>query len=49
LREGDIVVKAPYEAVREEIRDILYRQEMEENYKNWVKNLRDEAYINILL
>jgi peptidyl-prolyl cis-trans isomerase SurA len=49
LREGDIVVKAPYEAVREEIRDILYRQEMEENYKNWVKTLRDEAYINILL
>ncbi|KPJ99786.1 MAG: hypothetical protein AMJ60_03735, partial [Desulfobacterales bacterium SG8_35] len=48
-REGDIVVKAPYESVREEIRDILYRQEMEEQYKTWVKSLREEAYIKILL
>jgi len=49
VRDGDIVVKAPYETVREEIRDILYRQEMEEQYKLWVKSLRDEAYIKILL
>jgi peptidyl-prolyl cis-trans isomerase SurA len=49
VREGDIVVKAPYESVRDEIRDILYRREMEEQYKNWVKSLRDEAYIKILL
>ena len=49
LRDGDIVVKAPYESVREEIRDILYRQEMEEQYNNWVKGLREEAYIKILL
>jgi len=49
VREGDIVVKAPYESVREEIRDILYRQEMEVKYKEWVKSLREEAYIKILL
>jgi len=49
VRDGDIVVKAPYESVREEIRDILYRQEMEEQYKNWVKSLREESYIKILL
>jgi len=49
VRDGDIVVKAPYESVREEISDILYRQEMEEQYKNWVKSLREEAYIKILL
>jgi len=49
VRDGDIVVKAPYESVREEIRDILYREEMEEQYKNWVKSLREEAYIKILL
>ncbi len=49
VRDGDLVVKAPYEAVREEIRDILYRQEMEEQYKSWVKSLREEAYIKILL
>jgi peptidyl-prolyl cis-trans isomerase SurA len=47
--EGDIIVKAPYESVREEIRDILYRQEMEEQYKIWIKSLREEAYIKILL
>ncbi len=48
VREGDTVVKAPYESVREEIREILYRQEMDEQYKTWVKGLREEAYINIL-
>jgi peptidyl-prolyl cis-trans isomerase SurA len=49
VREGDLVVKAPYESVREEIRDVLYRQKMEEQYKAWVKSLREEAYIKILL
>jgi peptidyl-prolyl cis-trans isomerase SurA len=49
IREGDVVVKAPYESVREEIRDILYRRKMEEQYKTWVKNLREKAYIKILL
>jgi peptidyl-prolyl cis-trans isomerase SurA len=49
MREGDLVVKAPYESVREEIRDVLYSQEMEEQYKVWVKSLREEAYIKILL
>ena len=48
-REGDLVVKAPYESVKDEIRDILYRQEMEEKYKAWVENLREQAYIKILL
>jgi peptidyl-prolyl cis-trans isomerase SurA len=49
IREGDAVVKAPYESVREEIRDTLYRRKMEEQYKKWVKSLRDEAYVKILL
>jgi len=49
LREGDLVVKAPYESVREEIRDILYQQEIEKQYNIWVKSLREEAYIQILL
>ena len=49
VREGDVIVKAPYEAVREEIRDVLYRQKMEEHYKTWIKSLREEAYIKILL
>ena len=49
IREGDVVVKAPYESVREEIRDILYKDEVEKQYKLWVKGLREEAYIKILL
>ena len=48
-REGDIVVKAPYQSVRDEIRDILYRKKMEEQYKAWVEGLREKAYIKILL
>ena len=48
-REGDLVVKAPYESVKDEIREILYRQEMEKDYKAWVENLREQAYIKILL
>ena len=49
VREGDLVFKAPYESVHDEIRDILFRQEMEEQYKTWVKSLREGAYIKILL
>jgi peptidyl-prolyl cis-trans isomerase SurA len=49
LREGDLVVKAPYQSVRDEIRDLLYRQKMEEQYKAWVEGLREKAYIKILL
>jgi len=49
LREGDLVVKAPYQSVRDEIRDRLYQQEMEEHYKVWVESLRTKAYIKILL
>jgi peptidyl-prolyl cis-trans isomerase SurA len=49
LREGDLVVKAPYESVKEEIRDLLYRQEMEQQYEVWVEGLREKAYIKILL
>ncbi len=48
-REGDLVVKAPYESVHDEIRDQLYRQEMEKQYNEWVKDLREKAYIKILL
>lgn len=49
VREGDIIEKAPYESVKDEIRDILYREEMEQQYNNWIKSLREEAYIKILL
>ena len=49
VRDGDMVIKAPYESVKGEIRDMLYRQEMEELYAEWVKSLREQAYIEIIL
>jgi len=49
MREGDKVIKAPYESVKGEIRDMLYRQEMEEQYAEWVKSLREQAYIEVIL
>jgi peptidyl-prolyl cis-trans isomerase SurA len=43
------VIKAPYESVKDEIRDLVYRQEMEEQYQTWLEDLREKAYIKILL
>jgi len=39
----------PYEEVKDEIKNILYDQEVEEQYKAWVTELRDQAYIKKLL
>ena len=47
--EGDLIVKVPYESVKDEIREILYRQEMEKQYRAWVESLRGQAYIKIML
>ncbi|MEN8231380.1 MAG: SurA N-terminal domain-containing protein [Thermodesulfobacteriota bacterium] len=49
VRDGDLVVKAPYESVKDEIRDLVYRQEMEKQYQVWLEDLRGKAYIKILL
>ncbi len=49
VRDGDMVVLAPYESVRDEIRDQLYQQEMEEQYDIWAKELREKAYIKEFL
>jgi peptidyl-prolyl cis-trans isomerase SurA len=46
-QEGQIVTKVPYESVKEEIREILYRQEMQKLYKNWLEELRAQSYIRI--
>ena len=48
-REGDVVVMVPYESVKDEIHEILYKREMDEQSKIWVENLREKAYIKILL
>lgn len=43
--EGSIVRKESYESVKEEIRQSLYEQKMQEAYKEWVNTLKEKAYI----
>lgn len=38
-----------FEAVKEEIREQLYREEIERKYEVWVKDLKEQAYIKELL
>lgn len=45
---GKIVAKVPYESVKEEIREKLYQQQMEQQFTQWLKNIREKAYIKIL-
>lgn len=47
-QEVKTVSKPPYESVKEEIREKLYQQAMELRYKDWLKTIRDKAYIKIL-
>jgi peptidyl-prolyl cis-trans isomerase SurA len=47
-QEGEIVTKVPYESVKDEIRNTLYKQEMEKRYDSWVQEIRNQAYIKIL-
>ena len=47
-QEGKIVKKAPYESVKEEIRNKLAQQAMEVRFQEWLKTMRDKAYIKIL-
>jgi len=49
VTEGDVVSKVPFESVKDEIREILYNREMEEQYNVWVESLREKAYVKILL
>ncbi len=48
-REGNVIQQAPFETVKDEIRTLLYEQELRENFDKWVKQLRDEAFIEELL
>lgn len=47
-QEGQIITKEPYESVKEEIRETLYRQEMQKRYKSWLNSIHEQAYIKIL-
>ncbi len=47
-KEGGIVMRAPYDTVKEEIRDRLFREAMQKEFKDWIKGIRDRAYIRKL-
>lgn len=47
-QEGQIITKVPYEEVKEEIRQQLFQQEMENRYQDWMKQMREGAYVKIL-
>ncbi|MFH7320697.1 SurA N-terminal domain-containing protein [Desulfurivibrio sp. D14AmB] len=46
---GDLHAQLPYEEARDEIREKLYNQALEEQFTKWVNSLREEAYIRIIL
>lgn len=46
--EGRIVTTVPYESVKDEIYEILYQEEMQDQYKKWFEQIKSSAYIQIL-
>jgi peptidyl-prolyl cis-trans isomerase SurA len=47
-QDGQIVVQASFESVKKEIRNKLYDQELTGEFDNWVKKLKEDAYIKKL-
>lgn len=47
--EGDVAFQAPFEAVKDKIRQQLYNEALNSQFQKWVKELRDQAYIKKLL
>ena len=46
--QGAKVAKAPYDSVKEEVREALFQQEMEQRLKEWLGSIREKAYIKVL-
>jgi len=46
---GDLHAQRPYDEARDEIREKLYNQALEEQFTRWVHSLREDAYIRIML
>lgn len=46
-QEGKILAHEPYESVKEQIREKLYQEAIEQRYKNWTTSIRQKAYIRI--
>jgi len=47
-KEGEIVTKAPYAAVKDKISEILHKEVMDERYREWLEQVKTRAYIKIL-
>lgn len=45
---GSVVTQAPYESVKEKIRDTLYKKQFDNLYNEWIKSMRENAYIEVL-
>ncbi len=48
-REGGIVMQAPYDSVKEDIREQLYNQAMQDAFINWIDEMKGKSYIKKLL
>ena len=48
-KEGNVVSKAPYETVKDDIRKKLYDEELHLNFTKWVQQLREQADISEFL
>ncbi len=46
---GDLKGQLSYEEAKGEIREKLYRQALEDQFSRWVSNLRESAYIRVIL
>ena len=49
LVEKKQILAKPFAEVKKDIYQILYRQKVEERYKRWLEQLREKAYIKVLL
>jgi peptidyl-prolyl cis-trans isomerase SurA len=47
-QQGGIVYQAPFESVKEQIRDELYEEQLKKEFEIWVTKIKDEAYIRRL-
>jgi peptidyl-prolyl cis-trans isomerase SurA len=47
-REGGIVIQAPYDTVKDEIRQKLFQEAMQSEFKNWINGIKERAYIRKL-
>ncbi len=47
-QDGQIVVQASFDAVKEDIRNKLYDERLKEQFDEWVKNIKKRAYIKKL-